>query len=112
VIHISELSRQYSGLPGLLPNEWWWLSFVDRATDETGASVAMQLGIAIVGGTGVESCTQTAWEWGFNPGGEVLAYRLGRVRLPRRITNRLLVEAADIAEAQIVIDEAGNGVTR
>ena len=79
----------------------YWLSFVDRVDD-----VAVNLGVAIVGGTTMNSAVRAAWCLGINPGGEVAGERIPDLRIiPEGLLFRLLTEPGDIAEAQISIAE-------
>jgi hypothetical protein len=112
-----------------LPAPYWWLSFYDiigdgdDSTDEThgaecaccggrvgGGTVRLPIGVAIVTSHGdIGEAVQKAWDRRCNPGGEVRGERLPDIppdSLPRQLTNRLLMDRAEIEAAKTAVRAA------
>ncbi len=87
------------------PTRWWWLSFVDRLTDETGATAAMHHGVAVIPADDFDSAVSQAWRSGCNPGGEVVGTELPPWDIPWGYAYRL-IDGDEVDSLQAVLCEA------
>jgi hypothetical protein len=114
-----------------LPAPYWWLSFYDVIGDESehpagecaccgepagGGTVRLPIGVAIVASHGdFEDAVQKAWDRRCNPGGEVRGERLPSIppdSLPAQLTDRLLMDRAEIETAKTAVRAALGGLVQ
>jgi hypothetical protein len=77
----AEWQRRFDWFMAQPTEGWWWLSFAD---DEAPPGERFR-GVCIVPGGNIVQATQTAWDLGINPGGQVAGWPLEHEPYPRYV---------------------------